>query len=156
MTAATAEALDNAVEAPRRSLGLKDILALHDAAITELRDNFAKQRTEFDILRAEVDHLNAAAVSCEACGSSPCANPDFCRLSRNIDRARARQPAPPAPEPRPTPQTTVEAILYSVRERGIAALKEPANQERLHRCDAAARRLINERIDRLQKAGGAR
>ena len=30
-----------------------------------------------------------------------------------------------------TPQSTVEAILYCVRTRGLAALKEPANEERL-------------------------
>jgi hypothetical protein len=39
---------------------------------------------------------------------------------------------------RPTPQVTIEAILSCVRERGIAALKELANLERLSRCDEAA------------------
>jgi hypothetical protein len=50
------------------------------------------------------------------------------------------------PRNRPTPQTTVEAILHCVRERGPSALKEPANVERLRRCDNAARRQVNERI----------
>jgi hypothetical protein len=48
-----------------------------------------------------------------------------------------------------TPQTTVEAIMLSVRERGLDALKEPANRERLLRCDEAAKAQINERIGRL-------
>jgi hypothetical protein len=48
-----------------------------------------------------------------------------------------------------TPQPTVEAVVHSVRERGIAALKEPSNIERLLRCDAAAKTEINERIARL-------
>jgi len=52
---------------------------------------------------------------------------------------------------RPTPQSTIEAILYCVRERGLAALKEPANLERLARCDDAARAQINDRIARSQK-----
>jgi hypothetical protein len=52
---------------------------------------------------------------------------------------------------RPTPQVTTEAVLYCVRERGLAALKEPANLERLSRCDEAARAQINERIAKLEK-----
>jgi hypothetical protein len=42
------------------------------------------------------------------------------------------------PRRRPTPQTTVEAIMYCVRERGLAALTEPGNVERLNRCDEGA------------------
>jgi hypothetical protein len=56
---------------------------------------------------------------------------------------------------RPTPQTTIEAIMYCFRERGLAALKEPNNQERLSRCDAAARQQINQRIERLKKTQGS-
>jgi hypothetical protein len=52
---------------------------------------------------------------------------------------------------RPTPQVTIEAVLYCVRERGLAALKEPANLERLSRCDGAARAQINEWIAKLEK-----
>jgi hypothetical protein len=51
--------------------------------------------------------------------------------------------------PRKTPQATIEAVIYSVRERGVAALKEPANIERLLTCDADARANINERVARL-------
>ena len=49
----------------------------------------------------------------------------------------------------PTPQAAIEAIMHSVRERGLGSLKEPATIERLSRCDAAARSQINCRIDRL-------
>jgi hypothetical protein len=45
-----------------------------------------------------------------------------------------------------TPQSTVEAIMLCMRERGLAALKEPANVERLSRCDAAAKAQIEKRI----------
>jgi hypothetical protein len=51
--------------------------------------------------------------------------------------------------PRKTPQTTIEAVIHSVRERGVAALKEPSNIERLLECDDAAKTEINERIARL-------
>ena len=50
---------------------------------------------------------------------------------------------------RPTPQTTIEAVMYCVRERGLAALKESANIERLLRCDEAAKAQINTRIATL-------
>jgi hypothetical protein len=55
--------------------------------------------------------------------------------------------------PRATPQTTIEALMYSVRERGLKALGEAANQERLGRCDAAGRTQINQRIETLIAAG---
>ena len=47
---------------------------------------------------------------------------------------------------RPTPQVTIEAILSCVRERGVAALKELANLERLSRCDEAALAQIETRL----------
>jgi hypothetical protein len=43
--------------------------------------------------------------------------------------------------------------MYCVRQRGPAALKEPANIERLSRCDAAALAQINARMAKL-KGGG--
>jgi hypothetical protein len=54
---------------------------------------------------------------------------------------------------RPTPQVTVEAIMYCVRERGLDALKEPANIERLSRCHEPAKAQINKRIARLLERG---
>jgi hypothetical protein len=38
-----------------------------------------------------------------------------------------------------TPAVTLDAIKLSVRDRGIKALHEPLNQERIRRCDPAAR-----------------
>jgi hypothetical protein len=55
-------------------------------------------------------------------------------------------------ERRPTPQTTIEAILYCVRTRGVEALNEPENIERLSRCDDAAKTQINQRIAKLVAA----
>jgi hypothetical protein len=50
---------------------------------------------------------------------------------------------------RRTPQTTVEAICYCIRERGLQALHEPSNIERLSRCDDAAITEIDARISKL-------
>jgi hypothetical protein len=59
------------------------------------------------------------------------------------------RPSPPPPPSRPTPQVTVEAILVAVRERGLAALEEPATLERLARCDAAAVQELTKRITKI-------
>jgi hypothetical protein len=72
--------------------------------------------------------------------------PHLCRAAS----AAVHSPA----APRPTPQTTIEAVMWTVREGGLKALREPANQERLGRCDAAARAQINRRIEGLIAAGG--
>ena len=50
----------------------------------------------------------------------------------------------------PTPQSTVEAVMLSVHERGLAALEEPDTLERLSRCDASAHEKINRRITALK------
>src|SRR5262245_62101413 len=50
---------------------------------------------------------------------------------------------------RPTPAVVVEAVMLAVRDRGLAALKEPATVERLQRCDVVARAEINQRIQKL-------
>jgi hypothetical protein len=50
-----------------------------------------------------------------------------------------------------TPQTTIEAVMYCVRERGLAALREPANQQRLMTFDDAARGEVNRRIAKLEE-----
>jgi hypothetical protein len=70
---------------------------------------------------------------------------DFERACRLAEQQR-KPPTPVKPKPRPTPQTTIEAILYCVRARGLKALEEPANVERLSRCDEAAKEQVNRRI----------
>jgi hypothetical protein len=52
---------------------------------------------------------------------------------------------------RPTPQTTIEAVMYCVRERGLKALREPANLQRLMTFDSAARAEVNRRIAKLEE-----
>jgi hypothetical protein len=52
-----------------------------------------------------------------------------------------------------TPQSTIDALVYCVRVRGIAALDEPNNKERLARCDADAREQINGRIETMRQKG---
>jgi hypothetical protein len=53
------------------------------------------------------------------------------------------------PSSLPTPQTLIEAIMCSVRARGLPALKEGATLERLSRCDASALDAVDQRIAKL-------
>jgi hypothetical protein len=52
-----------------------------------------------------------------------------------------------------TPQSTVDAICYCVRTRGVVALEEPNIKERLSRCDEAATKHIRERIEKMRGKG---
>ncbi len=52
--------------------------------------------------------------------------------------------------PHPTPQVTIEAIMHAVRQRGVAALQEPATRERLSRCDPNALAEIKRRTTALR------
>jgi hypothetical protein len=108
--------------------------------------------SEIEMLWSEIDALRTTRAACEMCGSAPCVNPSFCETCRRIEQEQPLQP-PTASAPRPTPQTTIEALMHSVRERGLDALNEPNNLERLSRCDENALAEINRR---LKKLGGAR
>src|SRR5262249_51889567 len=54
------------------------------------------------------------------------------------------------PRNRPTPEATIKAVMHAVRERGLAALKEPMTAGRLERCDAEAKAEIEQRIASLR------
>src|SRR5262249_17583813 len=99
----------------------------------------------------------AAIMMCATCGSDPCINPHFCQACRIADRqARSRRArfAPPwaqlnDPRNRPTPKATVDAVLFAVKTRGLAALQEPGTKARVASCDARARAEINQQIEKL-------
>lgn len=87
--------------------------------------------------------------SCSICGGAPCTTPGFCRMCREADRKAAERRREPVNNRRPTPQTVIEAVMYCVRARGLGALKEPDNLNRLRQCDARAQTEIDRRIDKL-------
>jgi hypothetical protein len=68
------------------------------------------------------------------------------------DCARPKPKPQIKPKPRPTPQTTIEAVLYCVCERGAKALHEPENIERLRQCDATAIAQINTRMAKMKES----
>jgi len=51
---------------------------------------------------------------------------------------------------RPTPNAAIEAIKQGVRDRGLAALKEPSTREQLGQCDAAAKAEIDRWLTRFK------
>ncbi len=87
-------------------------------------------------LMAENRALRVVQSVCDSCGGQPCVNPSFCAGCRRADEVR--QAPKPASKSRPTPSTTVEAIKQAVRDRGVAALDEPAAEQRLRSCDVTA------------------
>lgn len=116
---------------------------------------------------------------CRTCGEDPCINPHWCGTCRRADAklAEARKAGRQVESAdilrvrrlladdvslermwaelndgrsHSTPQVTVEAILHGVRERGLSALKEPANIKRLARCDAAAKSQIDKCIEQFR------
>ena len=112
--------------------------------------------------------LGDRECSCPTCGEPM--NDSFAAAYRDADARSQNAPIPPKLAllrsllddlvsldrawrelnyTRPTPQTVIDAILYGMRERGLAALEESPNIARLSRCDAAARDEINRRIAAL-------
>jgi hypothetical protein len=51
-----------------------------------------------------------------------------------------------------SPESTVDAIVFAVKQRGTAALKEPATAERLSLCDQAAKQEVDRRVAKLIEA----
>jgi hypothetical protein len=98
-------------------------------------------------------HAKAGATQCDICGCTPCASRTFCKTCRQIDRKAVAQRQSARDEKRPTTQAAIEAVMVAVRARGIGALKEPANLDRLRQCDAQARAQINARIEKLVRQG---
>ena len=127
------------------------------------RDNFAIASSLKDKYPASRCEQCPAREFCPHCGQSPCVTPNICALSAgagapdertrlhrelldgNVSREAAYRALNGAGR-FPTPQTTIEAILHCVGSRGVRALDEPKNQERLRQCDEAALAEIDRRI----------
>jgi hypothetical protein len=114
-------------EAARAGSDWVGILATHAKAIAAWRR------------RHDPDYDGATTTVCPTCGAAPCINAPFCTACADAD-ARAR----------PAPKTIIEIIMMAVRGRGLAALKEPANLERLSRCDPAALAQIDQQLTKFK------
>jgi hypothetical protein len=72
---------------------------------------------------------------CQTCGCDPCINPGFCKSCRRADRAASRSNVVVLEAERRrrsrAAASTVEALMYSLRERGIKALAEADTLRRL-------------------------
>jgi hypothetical protein len=93
--------------------------------------------------------IAAASFACDLCAFAPRLTPGFCDACRASDARLGRKRANTENSSRPTPRTTIEAVMWCVRERGTKALYERANIERLSRCDDAAAAEIDARIKKL-------
>jgi hypothetical protein len=73
-------------------------------------------------------------MTCDICGADPCINPTFCRACRNADDHKPRTSrwyVYDRTQLDGAPQPTVEALMYSLRERGTKALEEANTKRRL-------------------------
>jgi hypothetical protein len=70
-------------------------------------------------------------------------------LTKDVARVTGKGWFGSMPEPGPA-ITLVEAIKQSVRDGGIAVLKEPATRDRLSQCDRAARAEIDRWLTRFK------
>jgi len=97
---------------------------------------------------------------CPTCGGDPCANPSFCRACREADARKtdARKPHTSRwhvynrNQLRDAPQPTVEALMYSLRERGTKALDEAPTKRRLSELSEQQLHEICGRLQRLKAA----
>jgi hypothetical protein len=129
----------------------KDAEALHDLAwwVAERE----RVGTDWPSLLLNVVRALGLVTPCPTCGSEPCPLPSFCQLAREADNRSSTSDFKSRLRPHPTPLALVEAIKQSVRDRGVTALKESANRERLSQCDNAARAEIDRWVARLERAG---
>jgi hypothetical protein len=125
---------DNRAHAYRPAISWRKLLILQRSALSRAWD-IAFPQHDFGTGRLRQYSPNSFERSCSRA---------------EADRARGGYRPVPARE---TPEVTVEAILHCVRERGLPALKEPVNIERLLRCDEAAKEQIDERIAKLIAGG---
>jgi|SRR6516165_318670 hypothetical protein len=92
-------------------------------------------------------------VECDVCALAPCLTLGFCQACRAADAQMQQQRRRADINENPlrlTPRSTIEAIMWCVRERCPPALHEPANIERLSRCDDPAIAEIDARIKKLE------
>src|SRR5262245_24524173 len=95
--------------------------------------------------------MTAEPRTCRTCGCAPCINPGFCRSCRDADKKARQEPDLETALRRKfidketpidlawrklnlragLPLPSVEALIWSLRARGLDALKEPGNRRRL-------------------------
>jgi hypothetical protein len=150
----------------------KDAEAIHDLQwwIAERE----RVGTDWHSLLLNTVRALGLVTPCPTSGCEPCPLPSFCQSCREADAKAAKHHDDPhlkrlrrlmdddiglerasveVMKGRPTPNATIEAIKQSVRDRGVTALKEAANRERLSQCDNAARAEIDRWVARLERAG---
>ena len=88
-------------------------------------------------------------MTCSTCGADPCVNPPFCKACRDADRqVRGKPPRLIAERSDRAAESTLEALVFGLRE-GIAALAtHPDRQRRLSELN---RRQVSEVCERIQK-----
>lgn len=85
---------------------------------------------------------------CATCGCSPCIYASFCKACRDADRQKAKQPRSVSQRSDRAADSTVEALVFGLRE-GVAALATHPDRQR--RLSELSRRQLSEVCERIQK-----
>lgn len=125
-------------------LGQDAVQTIMMTAFRPERDDLAKHLTpeQIDTKIADAETLLETAQQSSRGAIAAQVRKDL-ECSQNVDDK-------PETPPDHAPQTTVEAIMYAVRTRGLKALNEPDTLERLRRCSEKQLDEIDQRIAKLE------
>jgi transposase len=88
--------------------------------------------------------------ACPTCGASPCIIPSFCAACRDADRRQLKAHFEGEKQRSGASQATVEALMWSLRERGTKALEEPGTKRRLSELNNQQVIEVGNRLQRLK------
>jgi hypothetical protein len=104
----------------------------------------ARAATRFELVEAGEMDIDQAFDGLVVCLSCACARACVERWERDYPYQGAA-----VRRRHHTPQSSIDAVLCCVHQRGIAALDEPKNIERLSRFSTDAKAQLNSRIEKL-------
>jgi hypothetical protein len=95
--------------------------------------------------------LRGSMTACSMCGAAPCINPSFCKGCRDADACKASASIRHREHVSGARRTTVEALMFSLRERGTGALSEPPVARRLLELNDQQVIEVGNRLQKLNK-----
>jgi hypothetical protein len=103
----------------------------------------------------EIVRRAALQFECRTCGRLPCLTPGFCRVCRQADRKVAKAKLDPKIDNHHgAAASTIEALLFGLRERGTVALDDPEVWARLAQLSDDQVVDVAERLQRIKPEVG--
>jgi uncharacterized membrane protein YccC len=89
-------------------------------------------------------------MMCSVCGANPCVNPSFCKACRSADRQVRGKPPRLIAERSDRAESTLEALVYGLREGLAAMATHPDRQRRLSELTSKQLSQVCERIQKFK------